>query len=338
MPDEELMRFSRGDLPAAPARLLQVRAATGEMAEAPAQAGLAHRPARGFRGRTLTRADQARRLRHWASEPCHPHEALAGLLALLHGAAVSELRPLTIKNVNTATRTVRLGRRSHPVPLDPLSFAALQRCLDHRAKLGTENPHVIVTRGTRAHRTPASLVWTLLLIGPAHVFPRYLWWGPLNTPLTIALIVIVAGAVWVLRSVRMMTMALAFLLPFAVLVGISVAAAGQSFLAIWHAGTVGGFSYWKDISLSPELFIFAFFMMSDPRPRRGPPEAKSRTAPAPPRSRRLLLEFQTTEFGVKLGILASLTMATALVPLVRATRPPAERKRLRHLGSWVVGA
>jgi site-specific recombinase XerC len=32
-------------------------------------AGLAHRPARGFRGRTLTRAEQARLLRRWAASP-----------------------------------------------------------------------------------------------------------------------------------------------------------------------------------------------------------------------------------------------------------------------------
>ena len=137
-------------------------------------AGLAHRPARGFRGRTLTTADQARLLRRWAGGDCHPHEALVGLLSLLHAASVSELRPLTVNNVNTATRTVRLGRRPHPVPLDPVSFAALERCLAHRAGLGTENPHVIVTRGTRAHRAPASQAYLSHVLDPAGVSPSLL--------------------------------------------------------------------------------------------------------------------------------------------------------------------
>jgi site-specific recombinase XerD len=136
--------------------------------------GLAHRPARGFRGRTLTRADQARLLRRWAAGDCHPHEALVGLLALLHGASVSELRPLTINNVNTATRTTLLGRRPYPVPLDPLSFAALELCLKHRARLGTENPHVLVTRGTRAHRTPASQPYLSHVLDPAGANPSLL--------------------------------------------------------------------------------------------------------------------------------------------------------------------
>jgi len=135
-------------------------------------AGLINRPARGFRGRTLPRGEQARLLRRWAAGHCHPHEALVGLLALLHGAAVSELRPLTVNDINTTTRTVRLGRRAHPVPLDPLSFAALGRCLEHRQQLRTANPHVIVTRGTRAHRTPASQPYLSHVLDAAGVTPR----------------------------------------------------------------------------------------------------------------------------------------------------------------------
>jgi site-specific recombinase XerD len=137
-------------------------------------AGLAHRPARGFRGQTLTRTDQARLLRRWTGGDCHPHEALVGLLALLHAASVSELRPLTVNNINTTTRTARLGRRLHSVPLDPLTFIALQRCLDHRAGLGTANPHVIVTRGTRAHRTPAPQPYLSHVLDAAGITPQLL--------------------------------------------------------------------------------------------------------------------------------------------------------------------
>ena len=85
-------------------------------------AGLAHRPARGFRGRTLTRAHQARLLRRWANGDCHPHEALVGLLALLHGAAINELRPLTIeqrqrRNENGDTRPSTAPGAARPAQL-----------------------------------------------------------------------------------------------------------------------------------------------------------------------------------------------------------------------------
>ena len=108
------------------------------------------------------------------------------------------------------------------------------------------------------------LVWCLLVVGPARVFPQYLWWGPIHAPVIAALVVIALGAVWILRSVRMVPMALAFLVPFAIGIG-AFALAGQSFLATWHDGAVEGASYWSNICASPELLIFVFFMMSDPR-------------------------------------------------------------------------
>lgn len=165
------------------------------------------------------------------------------------------------------------------------------------------------------------IVGTLLLIGPAHVFPQYLWWGPFGSaPVIAALVVIVVGALWVLRSVRMYPMAASFLVTLGTIVGL-FAVGGRSFVAIWHQGSIGGLSYWADIAMSPEVLIFVFFMISDPQ-----------TAPKSPRGRVIygmgtavvaaaLLLLQSTEFGIKLAILSSLTVMCALVPLIeKATR------------------
>ncbi|GGJ69415.1 hypothetical protein GCM10010121_095150 [Streptomyces brasiliensis] len=54
------------------------------------------------------------------------------------------------------TRTVRLGKRPHPVPLDPASWTVLQRCLAHREAWRTDNLHVMVTKGRKVGRSPAS--------------------------------------------------------------------------------------------------------------------------------------------------------------------------------------
>ncbi|MDP9021137.1 MAG: RnfABCDGE type electron transport complex subunit D [Actinomycetota bacterium] len=164
------------------------------------------------------------------------------------------------------------------------------------------------------------LVWVLLVVGPAGVFPQYLWWGPLGLPVGAALVVIVAGAVWVLRQVKMAAMAAAFTATFAVLIGV-FAATGRSFWAIWHPVPVTGAFYWVNVVLSPEVLIFVFFMMSDPA-----------TAPRTPRGRiwfgvltavlaAALVYPQPTEFGVKLAILSSLTVTCAVVPFIdRAAR------------------
>lgn len=186
------------------------------------------------------------------------------------------------------------------------------------------------------------IVATLLLIGPRFVFPQPLWWGPISTPVILALLVIVLGAVWLLRSpVGMIPMAVSFLIPFTVLIGL-FALAGRSFLAAWHQGPVTGFEYWFDICLSPEVFIFVFFMMSDPRtaPRSG--LGRVIYGPAVAVVSAVLLYFQPTEFGVKLGILSGLTVISALVPTIeyisrrlretptdtKSTQQPPMRRRL----------
>ena len=132
--------------------------------------GVAARRGRNFSGRTITLDDQRALFRRWSTDPSvHPHEALLGLLALLHGAASRELRLLRIDDIDQAVRSARLGDRPQPVPLDPVSWAALERCLAHREQLRTDNPHVVVTRGTKALRSPASSAYFSHVLDPAGV-------------------------------------------------------------------------------------------------------------------------------------------------------------------------
>ncbi|HEV3290518.1 MAG TPA: hypothetical protein VG123_16155 [Streptosporangiaceae bacterium] len=130
---------------------------------------------RGFRGQTLALAEQRRLFRRWTADPgVHPHEALTGLLALLHATPSRELRHLKVTDIDAGARTVVLGHRPHPVPLDPATWQALQRCLDHRERLGTRNPHVIVTTHTRTRSTPASDQYLVRVLDPAGTGTRTL--------------------------------------------------------------------------------------------------------------------------------------------------------------------
>ena len=158
----------------------------------------------------------------------------------------------------------------------------------------------------------AGLVAILLIGGVTNVFPQYLWWGPLSVGVGLAFAVILLGAWWILRPVRMLGMAVAFWVTLAVLVGV-LAATGRCMVAVWHPGAVCGSSYWVDICTSPEVLIFVFFMMSDPV-----------TAPKAQLGRIVygvatavisvaLLSFQPAEFGVKLAILTSLIVTCAMV-------------------------
>ncbi|MEU1710546.1 HAD family hydrolase [Streptomyces sp. NPDC005706] len=63
---------------------------------------------------------------------------------------------LRVTDLHPAAHTIRLGKRPHPIPLDPAFWAMLERCLVHRAAWPTANPRVAVTKGTKAGRSPAS--------------------------------------------------------------------------------------------------------------------------------------------------------------------------------------
>jgi len=189
-------------------------------------------------------------------------------------------------------------------------------------------PKYILRHNNRHIFNPSNigLAWGLLLIGPSHVFSEHLWWAPLGAPVLIAMAVIFGGAFWVLRQVRMIPLAVAFLTTFFALIGL-FAVFGRSYFATWHTGPVGGSFYWLTIALSPEVLIFVFFMITDPQ-----------TAPKSPLGRIMfgvatavvaagLILVQTTEFGIKVAILSSLVLTCALVPAIEALNRRVQARR-----------
>jgi hypothetical protein len=81
---------------------------------------------------------------------------------------------LRVDQIAPAACTIRLGQRPQPVPLDPASWTVLQRSLAHREHLRTDNRHVMVTRGTKAHGTPASTAYVSHMLDACGVPPRML--------------------------------------------------------------------------------------------------------------------------------------------------------------------
>ncbi|MDX3258491.1 hypothetical protein PV336_04460 [Streptomyces sp. MI02-2A] len=127
----------------------------------------------GFTGATLTLDQQRVLFRRWTTGPAvHPHEALLGMLALLHGASSREVKMLQASDLDPHARTTRLGDRPHPVALDPASWAVLERCLAHREAQRTENPHVMVTRQTKPGRGPASTAYVSHVLDACGFPPR----------------------------------------------------------------------------------------------------------------------------------------------------------------------
>jgi site-specific recombinase XerC len=128
-----------------------------------------------FRGSTLPVDRQRELFGRWSADPdVHPHEAFVGLAALLHGATTQELQHLADEAIDHQSRRVRLGRRPQPTPLDPWTWTALQRCLDHRKTLGSNNSHVLITMQTKATRAPASDSYVKHTLRAVGIQPRIL--------------------------------------------------------------------------------------------------------------------------------------------------------------------
>ncbi|MFF9091446.1 hypothetical protein ACF1BE_34870 [Streptomyces sp. NPDC014991] len=135
--------------------------------------GLSCQGPSGFTGATLTLDQQRVLFRRWTTDPAvHPHEALLGMLALLHGASSREVKTLQSNDLDPQARTARLGDRPHPVPLDPASWTVLERCLAHREAQRTDNPHMMVTRQTKSGRGPASTAYVSHVLDACGFPPR----------------------------------------------------------------------------------------------------------------------------------------------------------------------
>jgi hypothetical protein len=91
--------------------------------------------------------------------------------------------------------------------------------------------------------------------------------------------------------------------------------------ANWAFGPVCGFDFWRVIVISPEVMIFLFFMITDPK-----------TVPAGQVGRvafgmlvavmaTFLMAPQTDEWGTKVGLLAGLVVASMARPLVERLVP-----------------
>ncbi len=176
--------------------------------------------------------------------------------------------------------------------------------------------HVIKWKGKHVFNpSNIGLVACFLLVGRAHSEPLDFWWGPMSWWMVLALAIIVAGGFTILRRLHLLRVALFFWAAFAI--GIAVLAiAGHVMTAHWYVGSITGWHLWWVLVTSPEVLVFLFFMITDPK-----------TAPADGRARvvyavtlgllaALLIAPTRTEFAAKVALLSALTIVCAARPLL----------------------
>ena len=171
------------------------------------------------------------------------------------------------------------------------------------------------------------LVLCFLILGRNRADPLDFWWGPMSVWLVLALVVILTGGFAILSRLGLLRVALGFWASFAVGIG-ALALAGHAMTARWHLGPIAGFHFWWVLVTSPEVLVFCFFMITDPK-----------TAPRTPRDRlsysvslgflaALLIAPATSEFTSKVALLGSLAVVCIARALLRTFPMRADRTRL----------
>jgi Na+-translocating ferredoxin:NAD+ oxidoreductase RnfD subunit len=204
------------------------------------------------------------------------------------------------------------------------------------AGLSLLSKYVIRYRGSHVFNpSNIGLVVVFVVLGSSQVEPLDFWWAPLNAWMIGAYGVIIAGGLLITRRLHLLAMALTFWVALAAGIGI-LAGSGHCMVASWSFAPVCGLDFWRVIVTSPEVLIFLFFMITDPK-----------TVPAGRVGRivfsllvavasTLLMAPQTDEFGAKVGLLAGLIIVSLARPLIERVMPE-PRSDADGLRRWLTG-
>jgi hypothetical protein len=150
--------------------------------------------------------------------------------------------------------------------------------------------------------------------------------------LLIAYTVIIGGGLLITRRLRLLGLAAAFWLTLMAGVGI-LAGSGHCMTANWAFAPVCGFDFWRVIVTSPEVLIFLFFMITDPKTTPEGRVGRVAFGILVGIASTLLMAPQTDEWWTKVGLLSGLVVICAARPLLDRM-VPAPRSAADDLGDF----
>src|SRR5207245_3494321 len=187
------------------------------------------------------------------------------------------------------------------------------------------------------------LVLAFVALGPAYTEPQDLWWIPMGPWMIVTYAILLGGGLLIGWELKLLGLELGYMAAFAISVAIALAPVPDHCLvASWHATAICGRDLWQTLVTSPEVLIFAFFMLPDPRTVPDGQVGRFVFGVIVAILSVLLLGPTTLEFWTKTALLASLVFACAgrfalarlLAPL---ERPGGGLEVVRRLG-WAAPA
>ena len=133
--------------------------------------------------------------------------------------------------------------------------------------LGMATKYLIRWRGRHIFNpSNVALVLAFVVLGPQRTEPLDLWWVPLGRWMMLTYAILIVGGLLIAWELRLLGLVLGFMTAFAILVALALAPVpDHCMVASWHVTPMCGSYLWQILVTSPEILIFAFFMMPDPK-------------------------------------------------------------------------
>ncbi len=162
-----------------------------------------------------------------------------------------------------------------------------------------------------------------MALGPQHTEPLDLWWVPMGPWMILTYAILIVGGLLIAWELKLIGLVLGFMVGFAIFTAIAIAPVpDHCMVASWHVTPLCGRDLWQILVTSPEILIFALFMVPDPRTVPDGPLARVVFGVIVAVLAVLLLGPTALEFWTKTAILASLVIACAMrFALVRFLAP-----------------
>ena len=202
------------------------------------------------------------------------------------------------------------------------------------AGLSLVSKYVIRYRGSHVFNpSNVGLVAAFLLLGSTRIEPLDFWWAPFDGWMIAAYLIILVGGLLITARLHLLGMSAAFWLTLAAGIGI-LAASGHCMTARWSFEPVCGAHFWWVIVFSPEILIFLFFMITDPKTSPAGRVARIAFGIGVALMCTLLIAPQTTEFGAKVALLSGLVILCVARLFAERLLPAAGSERDR-LGAYL---
>src|SRR5213082_159261 len=156
------------------------------------------------------------------------------------------------------------------------------------------------------------LVIAFVALGPQYTEPQDLWWIPMGPWMIVTYAILIGGGLFIGWELKLLGLELGYMAGFAAFVALALLPVpDHCMVASWHVTPMCGSELWQILVTSPEVLIFAFFMVPDPRTVPDGQAARVVLGVLVALLSVVLLGPTTLEFWTKTAILGSLVFACA---------------------------